>query len=322
VGSVFVQSVSKQERFERATLFVALVELLGSERQARLAWPRLVDAVDRRSSLAERIRSATGRHDLDAGRVEDATVRARGLMAELGARDRVLELGLTGYPDLLAQTTDAPQFLFVRDPQGLVRRPSIAVVGTASPSAEGYRRAKKLGYLLAKRGIVVVSGLAPGIDEAVHVGALECGGATIAVLATPLNSVNSAQERLQSIIGRAGALVSQFHPGASVEKWGLPMHNTVMSGLAIGTVVVEAPDKNDALIHARRSLQQGRKLFIPQSAMKNTWLKWPSTYLQHQHAHAFASIAELVRVLEREALIPKDVHADTHAMDLVRANAG
>jgi len=226
----------------------------------------------------------------------------------------VLELGEPDYPPLLAHVSDAPRFVFIRGRLELLDgRPAIAVVGTRAPTEEGRLRARKLGYLLAKRRIVVVSGLARGIDEAAHRGALEIGGDTVAVLGTPLTRAYPREHaELQSLIGTVGALLSQFYPGAGVKRHFFPMRNATMSGLCLGTVVVEASETSGALIQARKCLQQGRKLFIPQSALDNPRLTWPKRFLE-QGAHSFRAIDDLMRVLEAERLIEREATPATAA---------
>ena len=102
--------------------------------------------------------------------------------------DLILELHSDGYPRRLAQTADAPEFIFVRQESNVLDKPSISFVGTRSASIEGMARARKLAHLLSKRGITVASGLAKGIDQAAHGGEIEIGGTTIAVIGTPLTN--------------------------------------------------------------------------------------------------------------------------------------
>ena len=212
--------------------------------------------------------------------------------------DAVLERGAHDYPHQLALTDDAPEYLFVRGNVALLHEPAIAVVGTRNPTDDGRRRARKLGYLLADRGIIVSSGLALGIDAAAHTGALRVGGNTFAVIGTPLHKVYPREHNeLQELIARVGAVVTQFYPGAAVTKFNVPMRNAVMSGLSLGTVVVEAGETSGALIQARKCLQQGRKLFIPQSAVDNPAITWPKTFL-NRGAVRFSTIEEVMEAIE------------------------
>ncbi|MHB8927836.1 MAG: DNA-processing protein DprA [Bacillota bacterium] len=226
---------------------------------------------------------------------------ARSFDKFLYPEDIILEKGSPEYPRRLAQLPvkgDAPQFLFARGNVAFLDEAALAVVGTRSPTDEGRRRAKKLGYLLAQRGIVVASGLALGIDEAAHLGALEVGGATLAVLGTPLHrSYPSEHSQLQRLIGIAGTVVTQFYPGAGIRRFHFPMRNALMSGLCEGTVVVEASETSGALIQARKCMQQGRRLFIPQSALDNPAISWPKRFLS-QGAMRFSTIEEVLNAID------------------------
>lgn len=304
---------------ERAYFYFTLLELLGSERRADDIW-RSASLDNGVHDLQALTREMTGRLDFDATTTAGVYLRVKESFGALQEADRVLELGRGDYPPLLAATPHASTFLFARDPHRLLRQPAIAVVGTRSPTDDGRRRAWKLGYLLAQRGIVVTSGLARGIDEAAHYGALEIGGPTVAVLGTPLTRTYPAEhQRLQQTIGRLGALASQYYPGAKIGRWAFPKRNAVMSGLTLGTVVVEASETSGALIQAQRALEQNRKLFIPRSAIENARLKWPKR-LEAQGAHVFSSVEELVRVLEDDGLIPSSTEVRASA-GVVRLNA-
>jgi DNA processing protein len=126
----------------------------------------------------------------------------------LAPDDIVLERGQPGYPPLLAATADAPPYLFVRGAVQVLNLPAIAIVGSRQASREGRARAHRLAYLLAKRGFAVASGLARGIDTSAHIGALDAGGTTFAVIGTPLNRCYPSENaELQCRIARAGAVV-------------------------------------------------------------------------------------------------------------------
>ncbi|MEA2719536.1 MAG: processing protein [Candidatus Eremiobacteraeota bacterium] len=129
--------------------------------------------------------------------------------------DVVLRRGDAGYPERLAATADAPPVLFVRGNVEVLELPAIAIVGARDASDAGRARARKLARLLAQRGIVVASGLARGIDTAAHRGALDAGGITFAVIATPLTRCYPSENaELQRRIGQVGALVSQSAPSS------------------------------------------------------------------------------------------------------------
>lgn len=291
-------------RWERACNYFSLFDLLGRrEGPTRAAWGRLQGHMDLSRPLDIAVGAALGRLDLDSDTIRSAHSSVARDLDALCAGDHIVELGFAGYPARLAETADAPQFLFVRGDPCLLDEAAIAVVGTREATDQGRLRALKLSHLLAERGVVVASGLARGIDRSAHLGALKTGGLTMAVIGTPL-TVSYPREHadLQETIGTVGAVVSQFRPGISVHRSFFPKRNATMSGLCLGTVVVEASETSGALIQARQCLAQRRKLFIPQSALDDRRLSWPKRFLE-QGAHRFATIEELLDVLEPEGLL-------------------
>jgi DNA processing protein len=290
---------------ERAANYFTLFEILRNQQATDDAWRFVQGQVDVGEPFQAGVGAILGRLDIDDEAVLSTRHRVRIAMEGLMANDLVLERGASGYPDAVDSTTDAPEFLFVRQDANVLELPSISIVGTRSATEEGRARARKLAQLLVKRGIAVCSGLAAGIDAAAHEGALDVGGVTIAVIGTPLTKVYPKQNAaLQERIGTVGALVSQFHPGAKTLPLCFPLRNATMSALSLGTVVIEASETSGALIQARKALQQDRKLFIPRSAVENPRLAWPRKF-EALGAHVFAHIDDLIGVLEREGLIPK-----------------
>jgi len=296
----------------RAANFFALYGLSKKPKHVTAAWDDLAKNVDLSRPLGEDAVHVLGRLDIDAAQLRAFYEAALASFAKLEAHDRVLEWRTAGYPTLLSELADAPRFLFVRMAEQILDAPGLAVVGTRKPTPEGVRRARKLAYLLAKQGITVVSGLARGIDEAAHRGALDVGGRTIAVIGTPLNRVYPKEHAdLQRHIGRVGAVVSQFHPGATTTPLAFPLRNATMSGLTLGTVIIEAGETSGALIQAEHCLAQGRKLFIPRSAVENADLKWPKKLLE-RGAQMFSAIEDLIELLDHENLLTsiQDEHAE------------
>ncbi|MFO7973622.1 MAG: DNA-processing protein DprA [Candidatus Hydrogenedentota bacterium] len=176
------------------------------------------------------------------------------------------------YPLRLAEIYDPPLLLFARGSLPADQEPYVAVVGTRRASPYGIRMAGKLARELAARGITVVSGMAMGIDAAAHRGALEGGGRTIAVLGCGVDIVYPSQnaDLMEDIIAR-GAVVSQFPMGMKPSKGHFPYRNRIISGMSLGTVVIEAPLTSGALITARQAAEQGREVFaVPgQAGTKN-----------------------------------------------------
>ncbi|MBI3621216.1 MAG: DNA-protecting protein DprA [Nitrospirae bacterium] len=165
------------------------------------------------------------------------------------------------YPARLRELPDPPPALWCR---GALDAPAaaIAVVGSRRPSPYGRSMAERFGRELAQAGVTVVSGLARGIDGAVHRAVLDVGGETIAVLGCGVDRVYPSEHRpLQEAIGRDGLLLSEFPPGAPPLAHHFPRRNRLISGLALGVVVVEAGERSGSLITARLALEQGREVF-------------------------------------------------------------
>jgi len=177
------------------------------------------------------------------------------------AIDIVLEGG-PAYPGLLARIDDPPGLLFVRGAILPADALAVAVVGARHATPYGLKVAEQLGGSLARAGYTVVSGLARGIDAAAHRGALAAGGRTIAVLGTGVLNVYPPEHAdLALDVIRSGALVSEAPPLDSAHAGAFPQRNRIVSGLSLGTVVVEASDRSGALITARLAGEQGREVF-------------------------------------------------------------
>jgi DNA processing protein len=174
----------------------------------------------------------------------------------------VLWLGGEGYPRLLADIAVPPAALFVRGDVSGLDAPAVAVVGSRRASAAGAGFAGDLAADLAAHGFTVVSGLARGIDTAAHRGALRAGGRTLAVLGSGIDLVYPPENRqLAGEISGAGAVLSEHAPGVEPLPWHFPLRNRIISGLSMGTVVVEAAVRSGALVTARCALEQNRSVF-------------------------------------------------------------
>ena len=170
----------------------------------------------------------------------------------------------SSYPPLLREIYDPPALLFYRGVLSNPEKPLVAVVGTRKPSSQAAERAFNLGRELGEEGLPVVSGLALGIDSMAHRGNLEAGSPTVAVLGSSLDNVypSSNRDLARRIIEGGGLIVSEYPPGTGPLKWNFPERNRIISALARGTVVVEAPEKSGALITAKFALDQGRDLWV------------------------------------------------------------
>ena len=166
------------------------------------------------------------------------------------------------YPPLLRQLPDPPLVLHVRGDASLLARPMLAVVGSRKASPYAINAAVHLARALAELGFVIVSGLAVGVDAAAHRAALDCGGKTAAVLGNGIDVVYPrSNERLRAEIVSAGLLVTEFPPGTPPLKGHFPIRNRIISGLSLGTLIVEAGARSGSLITARMALEQNREVF-------------------------------------------------------------
>ncbi len=179
---------------------------------------------------------------------------------DLGAQFLALHDGR--YPALLRQIPDPPAYLFVRGRIPLLPTAGVAIVGSRRCSPYGRHVARRFGYDLAARGITVTSGLALGIDAAAHDGALEAGGGTIAVLGCGVDVVYpTAHRALYERVLATGAILSELPMGAKPEAGSFPRRNRIISGLSLGVIVAEAPERSGALITARCAAEQNRDVF-------------------------------------------------------------
>jgi DNA processing protein len=166
-----------------------------------------------------------------------------------------------GFPHLLAAIHDPPARLHLRGSAdvGFLREPAIAIVGSRACSAYGRAVARSLARELAAAGIVVVSGMARGIDGEAHRGALEAGGRTVAVLGCGIDrDYPAAHAELARRICERGLVVSEYEPGVEPAPWRFPARNRIIAGLCRATVVVEARERSGALITADFALEEGR----------------------------------------------------------------
>ncbi|MDR0568408.1 MAG: DNA-processing protein DprA [Spirochaetaceae bacterium] len=168
------------------------------------------------------------------------------------------------YPPLLREIWDPPVLLFYRGRLPDPERSALAVVGTRNPSPPALLWAYDTAKILGGKGIPVISGLARGIDAIAHRGNIDGGGATIAVLGSGLDEIYPAINRplARRIVERDGVLLSEYPPGTKPRKWHFPARNRIISGLARGIVIAEAPEASGALITARFALEQGRDLWV------------------------------------------------------------
>ncbi len=231
--------------------FYQLLARYGSAAAALAALPDIARRAGRQRGLAQYSKAGAER-ELEA-------------LGRAGAR--LVAWGEPDYPAALAAVDDAPPLLSLRGDAALLQRPAIAVVGARNASANGRRFARDMALQLGGRGLVVVSGLARGIDAAAHQGALPTG--TTAVLAGGIDVVYPDENReLHETIAERGALIAEMPVGTEPQARHFPRRNRIISGCALGVLVVEAALRSGSLITARFALEQGREVFaVPGSPL-------------------------------------------------------
>jgi DNA processing protein len=186
-------------------------------------------------------------------------------VAELQRQDiRWLARSASAFPCALASIFDPPVGIFVRGARDaeLLERSAVAIVGARSCSAYGASVARTLGRELASAGLVVVSGLARGVDGEAHRGALDTDGMTVAVLGCGVDrAYPAAHAELARRVMERGLIVSEYAPGVEPAPWRFPARNRIIAGLSAATVVVEARERSGALITADLALEEGREVF-------------------------------------------------------------
>jgi DNA processing protein len=230
----------------------ALLDRFGSSEAVLNAAPsQLRDVEGVGPKLVEKIVAARQQSD-----AEDEIARCRDLGVTILADDE------PDYPPLLRQIPDPPAVLFLRGQLRPQDQAAIAIVGTRHATHYGIRQAERLAASLAQAGLTIVSGLARGIDAAVHRGALVAGGRTLAVLGSGvLNIYPPEHEQLAAAVVGQGALLSEAPPLAAPHSGVFPQRNRIISGLSLGVIVVEADHRSGALITARQANEQGREVF-------------------------------------------------------------
>lgn len=185
--------------------------------------------------------------------------------------------------------------------RSLVKRPAVAIVGTRKVSKEGAARARRLSRELSTAGVVVVSGLAEGVDREAHTAAIEARGSTIAVIGTPIDKAYPMENaELQTAIYLHHLLISQFAPGSRVFPSNFPARNKVMAAISDATVIIEASDTSGTLHQAAECVRLERFLFIARSVAADATLKWPAKFLAQPKVRVLSETDDVLTAL-REA---------------------
>jgi DNA processing protein len=276
----------------------ALVTLL---KIATKPWHEYADAIEARASalaVLEEERGLLAHDGLGDAAAEIAAWERSGI--------KLLTVLDPEYPENLRTVYDRPPLIFVIGSLRQTDARSVAVVGTRAASTEGLARARRLTEYLVSNGVTVISGLAAGIDTQAHTTALRCGGRTAAVLGTGLRRCYPPENaNLQRRIARDGAVVSQFSPDSPPTATSFVRRNATMSGLAMGTVVVEASHTSGARAQARLALEHGRPVFLPEPLLEEPWAR---EFADRPGTHIVREPEEIIATIERlnspGALVP------------------
>jgi DNA processing protein len=184
--------------------------------------------------------------------------------------NQIIARGSAEFPELLERIPNPPDRLFVKGDPGALHLPALAIVGSRNPTEAGRRTSYEFAQHLGAAGFCIVSGLAEGIDAAAHRGALDAGAATVAFLGHGIDRVYPAANLdLAHEIAERGALVSEFPLGTPPARAHFPQRNRLISGLSLGTLVVEAARRSGSLITARMAGEQGREVFAVPGSIHN-----------------------------------------------------
>ncbi|HHB91977.1 MAG TPA: DNA-protecting protein DprA [Thioploca sp.] len=189
--------------------------------------------------------------------------------------NHILTLEHPDYPPMLKNIDDPPPILFIHGNYKLLTSQQIAIVGTREASEEGKQIAMEFATNLSYQGFTITSGMAYGIDGAGHIGALNATGKTIAVAGTGLDRVypSGHRELAHQIAQNGGALISEFPIGTKIKRQNFPIRSRIVSGLSLGVLAIEVPDKSGALYTVRHSLKQGREVFVIPDSIYNPLVK-------------------------------------------------
>jgi DNA processing protein len=236
--------------------------------------------------------------------VFDGQARAAAEQEWLRAREhgvQVVTFGCPQYPERLKEIYDPPPVLWVRGNADLLARPSIAIVGTRHPTPYGTGIAEMLARDLSARGMLIVSGMARGVDSAAHKGALAAGKPTVAVWGTGTDVIYPKENKklAEDILATGGAIVSELPLGTFPAPQNFPRRNRILSGVSVGVLVVEASENSGTRVTARCAADQGRDVFaVPGNVTsKNSWT--PNTLIK-QGAQLTATWEDVWEVLSSQ----------------------
>ena len=236
---------------------------------------------------------------------------------EAHPRHHIITLNDQRYPSLLKELIDPPIILYVNGDPDLLSMPQLAVVGSRSATPGGLELAREFSHSLVEAGLVITSGMALGIDAAAHEGALAATGKTIAVLGTGPDRIYPARHlKLAEKIVESGALVSEFVPGTTPRKENFPRRNRVISGLSLGTLVVEAAKQSGSLITARFAMEQGKEVFAIPGSIRNPQTKGCHALIQ-DGAKLVETVEDIIEDLGPVCATLRSELSDEKKVDLI-----
>ena len=302
-------------REQRALIGLSLVPGIGPSRMRAL-----LAHFDAPSAVFRASRSALTNVDGVGDQTAEAILTFEDRNAVQQEMERAESLGATlispwdeRFPDRLREIYDPPGFLWLRGTLPEAVRPMVTIVGTRRCTDYGRAQAHHFAAELVRRGFTVVSGLAYGIDAAAHKGALDAGGRTVAVLGSGVGNVYPQKHTaLAERIENNGAVLSEYAIDAEPDAPNFPERNRILSGLALGTLVVESYSEGGALITARLAVEQNREVFAVPGAITKDSSRGTNRLIQRGHAKLVMDLEDLLEELPEVTVEePEDVDAET-----------
>jgi DNA processing protein len=299
---------------KRQRSIAALLACCLAAQEARVPWWQLARTLKRLGSVHALVSDPW--EPLDAWELGVARALAENLVPaqiveyvalvegwEHHASMRFIDITEPDYPASLSLVFNAPPFITVRGDLLQGDALGVAVVGTRNPTREGSGRARRMAQKLAEAGITVISGLALGIDAAAHEAALAAGGRTLAVLGhgLALPVYPRSNRHLADAVALSGALVSQFLPTTPPTVKTFPMRNVVTSGIAQGTVVIEASHTSGARMQARLAVEHGKRVWLLDSLVER--FDWARKFAARPGVRVVTSVEEVMEDLQDPAEI-------------------
>lgn len=272
-----------------------LVNHFGDAREVVQATPRelcRIEGIDQKTAVAI-ARFTRGPAMQEAGAIADDQIRK---LARVSGR--LVTFWDSEYPDSLKRIYDPPVFLFVCGRFSPTDTSSVAVVGTRTPSPGGSLLAERFAAGLARLGVTVVSGLARGIDTVAHGAALKAGGRTVAVIGSGIDVIYPAENTpLARRVSERGALVSEYLMGAKPDAVNFPRRNRIISGIALGTLIVETGVEGGAMITAMTALDQNREVFAVPSSVQERRRSGTNRLIKEGKALLTESVEDIIAEL-------------------------